>query len=98
MTELHISVVYALADRQEVVRIRCPQGATIRQAILQSKVCDKYPEIDLESREVGVYGVKQSLDFNLSNHDRVEIYRSLLISPTEARRLRAQSRHNSQAQ
>ncbi len=94
MTELHISVVYALPDRQEVVRICCPQGTTIRQAIHQSKVCDKYPEIDLESREVGVYGLKQNLDFNLSDNDRVEIYRSLLVSPTEARRLRAESRHN----
>lgn len=94
MTEIHISVVYALPDRQEVLRISCPQGSTIRQAIDQSKVCDKYPEIDLETQQVGVYGLKQSLDFNLSDNDRVEIYRHLLVSPTEARRLRAKSRHN----
>lgn len=94
MTEIQISVVYALADRQEVVRMRCPQGITIGQAIHQSKVCAKYPEIDLESQEVGVHGLKQGLDFNLSDNDRVEIYRPLLVSPMEARRLRAESKSN----
>ncbi len=93
MTKIHISVVYALPEHQEVVRICCPQGTTIGQAIVQSKICDKYPQINVETDEVGVYGLKRSLDFNLSDNDRVEIYRPLWISPTEARRLRAKSGH-----
>ena len=89
MVEIHVSVVYALAEDQDVVNIRCPQGSTIRQAIVQSKICHKHPHINLASQQVGVYGLKQELDFNLVDNDRVEIYRPLLVSPTEARRLRA---------
>lgn len=92
MTDMSISVVYALAEVQEVVQICCPQGTTIGQAIAQSGICNKCPEIDLDVVEVGVYGLKQGLDFTLSDNDRVEIYRPLLVSPTEARRLRAKSK------
>ncbi len=91
MTKLQISVVYALPEGQEVITLRCPLGSTIEQAIMQSKICDKHPQIDITCQEVGVYGLKQSLDFILHDDDRVEIYRPLSVSPTEARRLRAQS-------
>ena len=92
MAKICVSIVYALPDHQEVINIRCLDGTPIRDAIEQSKLCDKYPEIDLQKQQVGVYGLKQSLEFALSDNDRVEIYRPLLVSPTEARRLRAISR------
>ncbi len=94
MTDLQISVVYALPESQEVITLHCPQGTTLGQAIEQSKICDKYPQINLESQQVGVYGLRQNLDFKLSDNDRIEIYRPLSISPTEARRLRAKSKHH----
>jgi len=89
---MNISVVYALPDHQEVVAICCPPETTIRQAIQKSGICGKFPQIDLAINEVGVHGLKQDLDYILCENDRVEIYRPLLISPTEARRLRAESR------
>ena len=94
MAEINASVVYALPDRQVIVKIICPSGTTVRQAIAQSKICVRYPDIDLETQEVGIYGLKQNLDFEICDNDRVEIYRPLSISPTEARRLRAISRQN----
>jgi len=94
MNRIRASVVYALPDHQEVVEICCPLGTTIREAIELSAICDRCPEINLEIQEVGVYGLKQSLDYKILENDRVEIYRSLTISPTEARRLRAKSRQN----
>ncbi|NKB77846.1 MAG: RnfH family protein [Gammaproteobacteria bacterium] len=89
---LDIEVVYALPDHQEVISIRCKKGTTIKQAVIQSQMMDRYPEIHLAKVEFGVYGLKQSLDYELSNLDRVEIYRPLLLTPTEARRLRAKSK------
>jgi putative ubiquitin-RnfH superfamily antitoxin RatB of RatAB toxin-antitoxin module len=95
MSRIRASVVYALPDHQEIVDVLCPSGTTIREAIELSRICDRYPEIDLENQEVGVYGLKQSLDYGIVDNDRVEIYRPLTISPTEARRLRAKSKQNS---
>ncbi len=92
MNQINISVVYALLEHQEVINITCDENSTIHDAIIQSKICEKIPEIDLTVQEVGVFGLKQGMDFVLSDYDRVEIYRPLLVSPTEARRLRAKSR------
>lgn len=90
MRGIRISVVYALPDHQEIIELECPQGCSIGQAIKSSEICDKYSEIDLETHEVGVFGLKQNLDYVLDENDRVEIYRPLTISPKEARRIRAQ--------
>ena len=92
MTEINVTVVYALPDHQEILRVRCPAGASIKSAIQKSGICKKYPDINLESQDVGIYGLRQNPDFPLSDNDRIEIYRPLTISPTEARRLRARSR------
>lgn len=91
MPRIRASIVYAFPDHQEIVEVLCPLGTTVRGAIEQSKICDRYPEINLDNQEVGVYGLKQSLDYKIADNDRVEIYRPLIISPTEARRLRAKS-------
>lgn len=92
MNEISITVVYALAEHQEMIRVRCPSGTSIKSAINQSGICEKYPEIDLKTQQVGVYGLRQNLEFELADNDRVEIYRPLSISPTAARRRRAKSR------
>jgi putative ubiquitin-RnfH superfamily antitoxin RatB of RatAB toxin-antitoxin module len=94
MSRIRVSVVYALPDHQEIVEVFCASGTTIRGAIELSRICDQYPDIDLGNQEVGVYGLKQSLDYEIVDNDRVEIYRPLIISPTEARRLRAKSKQN----
>ncbi|NKB62423.1 MAG: RnfH family protein [Gammaproteobacteria bacterium] len=91
---LDIEVVYALPERQEVISIKCENGTNIEQAILQSGIIDLFSEIDLSENQIGVHGMKQPLDYELSNFDRVEIYRPLQLSPTEARRLRAKSKSN----
>ena len=88
-TDLQIEVVYALADHQVVIALECPYGITLGEAIEQSGIEKRCPDIDLEKMDVGVFGLKQPLDHVLSDHDRVEIYRPLLLAPVEARRLRA---------
>ena len=89
---IRVQVVYALPDCQTVIDVDCPRMTTVREAIRLSRICSRHVEIDLKKNEVGVYGCKQSLDYVLKDQERVEIYRSLTLSPTEARRLRAKSR------
>ena len=86
---LEIEVAYALSHRQFLCRLKMPSGSTVRQAIVQSGVLSKFPEIDLESVKVGIFSRPVGLGVSLNSGDRVEIYRPLILSPTDARHLRA---------
>ena len=82
-------VVYALPQRQVVEQLQLRPPATIEQAIRASKLLRRFPQLDLAHTAVGVFGVERPLDWALADRDRVEIYRPLVMSPTEARRRRA---------
>ena len=87
---LEVEVAYALPHQQFLRRLKMPSGSTVRQAIVQSGVLSKFPEIDLKSVKLGIFSRPVDLDVPLNSGDRVEIYRPLILSPTDARRLRAE--------
>jgi uncharacterized protein len=86
---LNIEVCYALADKQELVRLRLPEGATLGQALEASGLLAKYPEIDLKKNKFGIYAKLSKVDASLRDQDRVEIYRPLIADPKEVRKQRA---------
>ena len=87
---LDIEVAYALPHQQFLRSLRIPTGSTVREAILESGVLSKFPEIDLESVKVGIFSQSVGLGALLNSGDRVEIYRPLILSPVDARHLRAE--------
>lgn len=87
---LSVDVVYALRERQELVSLRLPEGATVQQAIEASGLLQRFPEIDLGQNKVGVFSKLSRLDAPLRDRDRVEIYRPLIADPKEVRRRRAE--------
>ena len=91
MTEeqIKVEVVYALPGKQELVSVKLPQGASVRQAIESSGILQKYPEIDLMKSKLGVFAKLTKPDSVLRDRDRVEIYRPLIADPKEVRKQRA---------
>lgn len=87
--QISVEVVYALANLQDVARLRLPQGSTVMQAIEASGLLAKYPEIDLARNKVGVFAKLAKADTPLRDRDRVEIYRPLIADPKEVRKQRA---------
>ncbi len=87
---LEVIVVYALPERQFREVLNVAPGSTVRDAVLASGVLEVFSEIDLETVPVGIFSRRVELDTQLTDGDRVEIYRRLQLSPTEARRLRAE--------
>lgn len=85
-----VEVAYALPAEQVILRLDVEQGATIRDAIERSGILDRFPEIDLGTNKVGVFGKLSKLDAVLRPKDRVEIYRALIADPKEVRRRRAE--------
>ncbi|MFB1486552.1 MULTISPECIES: RnfH family protein [unclassified Thiocapsa] len=86
---LKVSVAYVGADDQMLRPLEVRIGTTVRQAIEQSAVLSRCPEIDLAVNQVGIFGKAAKLDQVLDDGDRVEIYRPLIADPKEARKRRA---------
>lgn len=89
-SQIEIELVYALPDKQTLLRQRVPQGTTVAQAIESSGLLEKYPEIDLSANKLGIFGKLTKGDVVLREKDRVEIYRPLIADPKEVRRKRAE--------
>jgi len=84
-----IELIYALPHQQDIITISSPENTTILEAIQQSKILDRYPEIDLSENKVGVFSKVCQLTEHLIDGDRIEIYRVVVIDPKEARKQRA---------
>ncbi len=83
---LRIEVAYARPERQALIKIRVPRGTSARDAVKLSGIRGQFPEIDLDENPLGIFGRKVAGDKQLSDGDRVEIYRSLKADPREVRR------------
>lgn len=83
-----VEVAYALPDLQQIIAVDMPVGCTAEQAIHESGILDKFPDIDLSKAKVGVFGKLSKLSTELVAGDRVEIYRPLIADPKEVRRKR----------
>jgi putative ubiquitin-RnfH superfamily antitoxin RatB of RatAB toxin-antitoxin module len=84
-----VEVVYALQDEQELMALKLPAGATVREAVERSGLLGKYSEIDLARNKLGVFAKLVKPDAVLRDRDRVEIYRPLIADPKEVRKQRA---------
>lgn len=72
-----IEVVYALRDRQQVNEIQVCRGATIEEGIRISGILDEFPEINIETSKIGVFGSLRKLNDAVVEGDRIEIYRPI---------------------
>ena len=59
---LTIEVVYALPELQTLLTVTLPAGSTVAQAIEQSGVLARHPELDLSQHKVGVFAKVASLE------------------------------------
>lgn len=86
---IQVEVAYALPDEQLILQVEAKAGLTVQEAIECSGILGRFPEIDLNSNKVGIFGKATRLDAPLLPGDRVEIYRPLIADPKEARKKRA---------
>ncbi|MDT8388392.1 MAG: RnfH family protein [Thiogranum sp.] len=84
-----VEVAYARPDRQLILKLEVPVGTTVQQAVEQSTILEKFPEIDLAKAKMGIFGKLKKPTEALLAGDRVEIYRPLIADPKEVRKQRA---------
>lgn len=90
MESINIEIAYALPEEQVILSLEVPDDCTVEDAIKRSGVLDTYPQIDLSTDKVGIFGKMCKLNSGLRNKDRVEIYRKLIADPKESRRQKAE--------
>ncbi len=86
---MNVGVCYAEADRQLWMRLEVPDGSDIEKIIELSGVLQQYPEIDLNTQKVGIFGKLAKLNTEVNEGDRVEIYRKITADPKLVERRQA---------
>ena len=93
---INVEVAYALPHKQKIFSLLVEPGTTAYIAAERSGVTREFPEVDLETAKMGLFGqalgtkgLKPAREYILQPGDRVEIYRPLTSDPKEVRRKRA---------
>ncbi|MDX1517005.1 MAG: RnfH family protein [Woeseiaceae bacterium] len=86
---IEVEVVYATPDRQRLLDVRVPVGATVAEVIETSGIAGHFRDDNLEICDVGIWGRIVDRQTVVADGDRIELYRPLAIDPREARRQRA---------
>ena len=87
---IEIEVAYALPENQILECLKVPHGTTVAQSVQLSGICNKFSEIQPDSKNLGIFGKVVKPETILRNHDRVEIYRPIIVDPKEKRRKRVE--------
>ena len=83
---MKIGIAYALPRRQAWLTIDLPDGATVGDAITRSGIAEQFPEVDLATQKIGIFGKLVRLDTVLEDGDRIEIYRPITCDPKTVRK------------
>lgn len=86
-----VEVCYALPEHQSIISVLLPKHSTVIRAIMASGILDKFPDL-LLTDNVGIFSKKVSLNQELNEGDRIEIYRPLTLTPNQIRLRRAKKR------
>lgn len=89
-SNMTIEVAYALPEEQVILSLEVASDCTVEEAIKRSGILEAYPQIDLTSDKVGIFGKMCKLNATLRHKDRIEIYRKLIADPKESRRQQAE--------
>ncbi|MDD7804348.1 MAG: RnfH family protein [Endozoicomonas sp. (ex Botrylloides leachii)] len=87
-----VEVAYAKAYEQKIVSFQVIEGTTVYETAKLSGITAFFPEIDLDSVKLGIFGkvVLKPKAQAIKAGDRVEIYRPLIADPKEVRKRRAE--------
>ena len=87
---INVEVAYALPDEQVILSLEVPSDCIVEDAIKRSGILETYPQIDINTDRVGIFGKMCKLNGSLRDKDRIEIYRKLTADPKESRRQKAE--------
>ena len=89
---MRVEVAYAKPREQRILPVDIIESASVTEAIQASGILERFPEIDLATATVGIFGKPCTLGHRPRDGDRIEIYRPRAADPRAARRKRLERR------
>ena len=83
---MNVGVAYADKFKKVWLKLEVPDGSTVQQAIEHSGLLNQFPDIDLDTQKVGIFGKLSKLTAKVVEGDRVEIYRDITADPETVER------------
>ena len=78
---MQIGVAYSEPLKQIWLNIEVPDDATVVAAIEKSGILKMFPQIDITTQKLGIFGRLVKPDAALRPGDRIEIYRPIICDP-----------------
>jgi putative ubiquitin-RnfH superfamily antitoxin RatB of RatAB toxin-antitoxin module len=89
---ISVTVVYALPEFATEIEVLLPAGSTVADTLDRSGIVARHPEANLGQCPVGIFGRHVDRQSVVTDGDRVELYRPLIVDPKDARRKRVKRR------
>lgn len=88
-----VEVAYSY-DKDQIffVALQVPTGSTAADVLKLSGLFQQFPELHHTTLDLGVFATRIQADYQIQPGDRIVVYRSLRMSPMEARQRRAQKK------
>ena len=83
---MNIGIAYADKFKRVWLKLDVPNGSTVQEVIDHSGLLHQFPDIDLSKQRVGVFGKLSKLNANVTEGDRIEIYRDITADPETVER------------
>ena len=83
---MNVGIAYVNNKKQVWLKLEVPDGSTVQEAINHSGLLKQFPEIDLETQKVGIFGKLVKLDTVVEEASRIEIYRPITADPETVER------------
>ncbi|WP_089729628.1 RnfH family protein [Candidatus Thiosymbion oneisti] len=83
---MNVGVAYADKFEKVWLKLEVPDGSTVQQAIEHSGLLTRFPQIDLDTQRVGIFGKLSKLTTKVAEGDRIEIYRPITADPETVER------------
>ena len=83
---MNVGIAYANKKKQLWIKLEVPDGSTVQEAIQHSGLLKQFPEIDLKTQKVGIFGKLAKLDAIVEEGSRIEIYRAITADPESVER------------
>lgn len=78
---MNVGIAYADKFKRAWLKLEVPDGSTVREAIEHSGILKQFPDIDLGTQKVGVFGKLTKLTARVEEGSRIEIYREITADP-----------------
>lgn len=87
--QINIQICFAVGIEVQILELEIVPNLTIQNVLNDLNISHQLPTMNRESAKFGIFGKIKTMDTELRDGDRLEIYQPLLAQPMESRRRRA---------